>query len=229
MKNCIHHGAVDIDDNGDDDDDGVDDEFGGIAHSKNHKTSSSVSCKKSSNLIGDPSKQATVCTNISTSLPATWGGGHANNNSLPDAMVLDVFLKNAKHFRLNCPLATILSRAIDFGSCKPLIKIETLLSTIFFQTPPAARCTLLMSMTCPFLSFIDQHVCANYVFSNTIGAAPGVILTMHDKTQSFLVCSAAPPVARCIVLMSMPIAHFSLSNTNTSVLKHLGMSNCAQH
>ena len=98
-----------------------------------------------------------------------------------------------------------------------------------FQTPPAARCTLLMSMTCPFLSFIDQHVCANYVFSNTIGAAPGVTLTIHDKTQSFLVCSAAPPVARCIVLMSMPIAHFSLSNTNTSVLKHLGMSNCAQH
>lgn len=68
---------------------------------------------------------------------------------------------------------------------------------------------------CPFSSLIDQHVCANYVISNTIGAAPGVTLTIHDKTQSFLVCSSAPPVARCIVPMSMPIAYFSLSQIPT--------------
>ena len=49
--------------------------------------------KKSSDLIGYPSKQATVSTNISTSLPVTWGGGHANNNSLPDAMVRMFFEK----------------------------------------------------------------------------------------------------------------------------------------
>ena len=79
------------------------------------------------------------------------------------------------------------------------------------QTPPVARCTLLMSMPCPFFSFIDQHVCANYVFSNTIGAA------LESRLQT--TCCK----------MSMPIAYFSLSNTNTSVLKHLGMSNCAQY
>ena len=83
-----------------------------------------------------------------------------------------------------------------------------------------------MSMACPFSSFIDQHVCANYVFSNTIGAALGATLTIHDKTQSFLVCSAAPLVARCIVLMLMPIAHLSLSNTNTSPEMEKGKGSC---
>ena len=54
---------------------------------------------------------------------------------------------------------------------------------------------------CPFFSFIDQHVCANYVFSNTIDAAPAVTLTIHDKAQSFLVCSAAPPVANTLTFL----------------------------
>ena len=52
--------------------------------------------------------------------------------------------------------------------------------------PPVASCTLLMSMPCAFFSFIDEHVCANYVFSNTIVAAPGVSSTTKPMLSNAL-------------------------------------------